>query len=83
MCENYLFYLQGHKLQKYIYKIVGQRKRGKRKNIRMPQGYQLANRRGKEARYGFGYNESDLQVTKNHRTQHKIDGYGRGKNNGL
>jgi hypothetical protein len=50
---------------------------GKRKNIRVPHGYELAHRRGYEARNGYGYEYSDLQVIKNHRTQHKIDGYGK------
>lgn len=60
-----------------IKRDVNEIKKGKRKNIRVPKGYELAHRRGKEARYGFGYEESDLQVIKNHRTQHKIDKYGK------
>lgn len=52
---------------------------GKRKNIRVPQGHELAHRRGYEARKGYGYEHSDLQVIKNHRTQHKHDGYGKKK----
>ncbi|MCZ0756212.1 polymorphic toxin type 8 domain-containing protein [Anoxybacillus sp. J5B_2022] len=54
---------------------------GKRKNIRVPQGYELAHRRGYEARNGYGYEHSDLQMIKNHRTQHKHDGYGKKKKN--
>ncbi|GGJ94746.1 hypothetical protein GCM10007063_16600 [Lentibacillus kapialis] len=50
---------------------------GKRKNIRVPKGYQLAHRRGYEARWGYGYEHSDLQIIKSHRTQHKHDGYGK------
>lgn len=60
-----------------IKRDINQIKRGKRTNIRVPQGYQLAHRRGKEARNGFGYNHSDLQVITNLRTQHKIDGHGK------
>ena len=60
-----------------IKRDVNEIKKGKRKNIRVPKGYELAHRRGKEARNGFGYEESDLQVIKNHRTQHKIDKYGK------
>ncbi|GAC44104.1 phenylalanyl-tRNA synthetase [Paenibacillus popilliae ATCC 14706] len=52
-------------------------KQGKRPTIRVPQGYQLAHRRGFEARKGYGYRYSDLQMIKNHRTQHKYDNYGR------
>ncbi|WP_366937090.1 polymorphic toxin type 8 domain-containing protein [uncultured Clostridium sp.] len=51
--------------------------REKRKTIRVPQGYQLANKRGFEARKGYGYKYSYLQIIKNHRTQHKYDKYGR------
>lgn len=60
-----------------IKRDINEIKRGKRKNIRVPKGYELAHRRGYEARKGFEYENSDLQVIKNHRTQHKIDGYGR------
>ena len=56
---------------------INEIKRGKRKNIRVPSGYQLAHRRGYEARNGFGYEHSDLNTTDNHKRQHKIDGYGR------
>ena len=62
-----------------IKRDINEIKRGKRKNIRVPKGHELAHRRGKEARNAFGYEESDLQVIKNHRTQHKIDGYGKGR----
>ncbi|MGY0374216.1 polymorphic toxin type 8 domain-containing protein [Clostridium sp. JNZ J1-5] len=52
-------------------------KKGKRKTIRVPNGYELAHKRGFEARKGYGYKHSDLQIIKNHRTQHKYDKYGR------
>ena len=51
--------------------------RGKRKNIRVPSGYEMAHRRGYEARKGYGYEYSDLNTIENHKRQHKIDGYGR------
>jgi len=62
-----------------IKRDINEIKRGKRKNIRVPQGYHLAHRRGYEANKGFGYKYSDLQIIKNHRTQHKHDGYGKKK----
>ena len=62
-----------------IVRDINEINRGKRKNIRVPSGYQLAHRRGKEARKGFGYEYSDLNTIDNHKRQHKIDGYGRKK----
>ncbi|WP_275667942.1 polymorphic toxin type 8 domain-containing protein [Paenibacillus oryzisoli] len=56
-----------------INRDINEIKRGKRDNIRVPQGYQMAHRRGYEARKGYGYEYSDLQITKNHKTQHKYD----------
>ncbi|MEY8742793.1 DNRLRE domain-containing protein [Bacillales bacterium AN1005] len=52
-------------------------KNKKRRTIRVPKGFELAHRRGYEARKGYGYTYSDLQNIRNHRTQHKHDGYGR------
>lgn len=52
-------------------------KKGKRKTIRVPKDYELAHKRGFETRKGFGYSHSDLQIIKNHRTQHKYNKYGR------
>ncbi|WP_246483938.1 DNRLRE domain-containing protein [Heyndrickxia vini] len=49
----------------------------KRKTIRVPQGYNLAHKRGYEARKGYGYAHTVLQNIKNHKTQHKYDGNGR------
>ncbi|QTD40857.1 T7SS effector LXG polymorphic toxin [Sporosarcina sp. Te-1] len=60
-----------------IKRDINEIKLGKRKNIRVPQGYHLAHRRGYEARKGYGYKYSDLQTIKSHKTQHKHDGYGR------
>ncbi|MCM3714439.1 polymorphic toxin type 8 domain-containing protein [Alkalihalobacillus oceani] len=56
---------------------INEIKLGKRKNIRVPQGYNLAHRHGYEARKGYGYECSDLQTIRSHRTQHKHDGYGK------
>ncbi|WP_243292303.1 DNRLRE domain-containing protein [Bacillus sp. FJAT-47783] len=52
-------------------------KRKNRKTIRVPRGYHLAHKRGYEARKGYGYRYSDIQIIRNHKTQHKYDGYGR------
>jgi hypothetical protein len=52
---------------------------GKRSNVRVPTGYELAHKRGLEASKGYSYENSDLQIIKNHRTQHKYDNYGKGK----
>jgi Bacterial toxin 8 len=49
--------------------------RGKRSNIRVPTGMDLAHRRGKEARKGYSYKHSDLQGKDLHQLQHKIEGY--------
>jgi RHS repeat-associated protein len=49
--------------------------RGKRTNIRVPTGKELAHRRGKEARKGHNYKHSDLQSKDLHRLQHKHEGY--------
>ncbi|WP_425283868.1 polymorphic toxin type 8 domain-containing protein [Lihuaxuella thermophila] len=48
-----------------------------RKNIRVPQGYDLHHRRGFEARKGFSYRYSVLQLRKDHKRYHKIHGYRR------
>lgn len=51
--------------------------RGKRNNIRVPPGKQLAHPRGQEAAKGYGHKNSKLQDEKLHKTQHKYDNYGR------
>ncbi|WHY83721.1 polymorphic toxin type 8 domain-containing protein [Siminovitchia fortis] len=56
-------------------------KNGKRKNIRVPIGYELAHKRSYEARKGASYKHSSLQVIRNHRLQHFYDGYGKGRKN--
>ncbi len=48
-----------------------------RKSIRVPNGYQLAHRRGYEDRKGYGYKYIVLQNTKNHKIQHRYDKNGR------
>ncbi|MFE6074186.1 polymorphic toxin type 8 domain-containing protein [Paenibacillus sp. NPDC057886] len=52
-------------------------KRKKRKNVRVPQGYQMQHKRGYEARKGYGYEHSVLNITKNHKTQHRYDNNGK------
>jgi len=49
--------------------------RGKRTNVRVPTGKELAHRRGKEAHRGYNYKHSDLQSKDLHRLQHKHEGY--------
>jgi hypothetical protein len=49
--------------------------RGQRRTIRVPPGKNLAHRRGYEAKYGFGYQHSDLQDIVLHKLQHKFEGY--------
>jgi hypothetical protein len=48
---------------------------GTRTSIRRPPGYQLAHKRGFEAKYGFDYEYSDLQLAELHRLQHAVEGY--------
>ncbi|EJS05245.1 hypothetical protein EXW31_17105 [Bacillus mycoides] len=64
-------------LRGWIKQELNNKKRKKKKHLRNPPGYEMAHRRGKEARHGYGYEHSDLQHIKTHRTQHKHDGYGR------
>ena len=45
-----------------------------RQYIRVPRGYNLAHRRGFEAKKGFDYLHSDLQHITTHKTQHRIGG---------
>ncbi|WP_181151071.1 polymorphic toxin type 8 domain-containing protein [Paenibacillus sp. PCH8] len=52
-------------------------KRKKRKNVRVPQGYQMQHKSGFEARKGYGYEHSVLNITKNHKTQHRYDNNGK------
>lgn len=56
-----------------IKRDINEIKRGKRKTIRVPQGYHLAHRRGKEAAKGFSYKESDLQDINAHKRQHRLE----------
>ncbi|WP_437911070.1 polymorphic toxin type 8 domain-containing protein [Sorangium sp. So ce327] len=53
--------------------------RGQRPTIRVPPGKQLAHSRGREAAKGYDHVESPskLQDTDLHRTQHKLDDFGR------
>lgn len=49
--------------------------RGNRKNIRVPEGYNLAHRRSFEAKKGYDYEYSDLQDIGLHKLQRKYEGY--------
>ncbi|EYE87298.1 hypothetical protein Q428_14025, partial [Fervidicella metallireducens AeB] len=60
-----------------IKRDINQINRGKRTTIRVPNGYQMAHKRGYEARKGFGYSHSVLNDTNLHKLQHKYDKYGR------
>ncbi|MBC1227608.1 polymorphic toxin type 8 domain-containing protein [Listeria booriae] len=48
-----------------------------RKTIRVPRGYEMAHKRGYEARKGYGYKYTVMQNIRNHRTQHRYDDNGR------
>ena len=48
---------------------------GKRDKIRVPPQYDLAHKRGFEARKGFGYKFAELVTKWIHRLQHKHEGY--------
>ena len=61
-----------------IKRDINQIKRGKRTTIRVPSGYQMAHKRGYEARKGFDYGYSVLNDTNLHKLQHKYDKGGRG-----
>jgi hypothetical protein len=52
---------------------------GKKGHLRNPPGKDLAHERGRENKKGYGYEHSHLQNRKDHRTQHKLDNWG--KNN--
>jgi RHS repeat-associated protein len=62
-----------------IKRDINEIKNKKRKNVRVPQGYQMQHRRGFEARKGFGYKYSDLNITRNHKTQHRYDNNGKNR----
>lgn len=68
---------EASKFRGWIKQEVNQIKRGKRKNIRNPIGYELAHKRGKEARKGYGYEHSNLLDKKLHKLQHKFDNFGK------
>ena len=59
----------------WIKQEINQINRGKRTNIRVPIGKNLAHRRGYEAKKGFGYDYSDLQDIDLHKLQHRYEGY--------
>ena len=51
--------------------------RGKKGHLRNPPGKDLAHERGRENAKGFGYEHAHLQNRKDHRTQHKLDNFGK------
>ncbi|MBU4348573.1 hypothetical protein KJ671_03690 [Patescibacteria group bacterium] len=59
----------------WIKQEMNQISRGKRKNIRVPPGKNLAHKRGREAKKGYDYEYSDLQDIDLHKLQHKHEGY--------
>lgn len=58
-----------------IKRDLNQIARGKRKSIRVPQGYNLAHEIGHSAKDGYSYLYSNLQPISMHRLHHKIFGY--------
>ncbi len=52
---------------------------GKKGHLRNPPGKDLAHERGRENAKGYGYEHANLQNRKDHRSQHKLDNWG--KNN--
>ena len=50
---------------------------GKKRHLRNPPGKDLAHERGREAKKGYGYEHAHLQNKKDHRTQHKLDNWGK------
>ncbi|MCB9772137.1 MAG: hypothetical protein H6754_06265 [Candidatus Omnitrophica bacterium] len=59
----------------WIKQDINSIERGQRSKIRVPPTKQLAHRRGKEAKQGYGYEHSDLQDIDLHKLQHKVEGY--------
>ncbi|WP_397339448.1 polymorphic toxin type 8 domain-containing protein [Paenibacillus amylolyticus] len=41
--------------------------------MRVLQGYQMQHKRGYEARKGYGYEHSVINIRKNHKTRHRYD----------
>lgn len=56
-----------------IIRGINQINRGKRKTTRVTKGYELAHKRGFEAKKGYSYAYSVLQTIQNHKTQHKFN----------
>ena len=55
--------------------------RGQRDTVRVPPGKELAHERGREAAKGYGYDYSHLQDKDLHRSQHRLDDFGRANKN--
>lgn len=60
-----------------IKRDINQIKRGKRKTIRVPQGYDLSHRIGYSAKKGYSYDYADLNMRSVHRLYHRFFGYHR------
>lgn len=50
---------------------------GKKGHLRNPPGKDLAHERGRESAKGYGYEHAHLQNRKDHKSQHKLDNWGR------
>ena len=50
---------------------------GQKGHLRNPPGKDLAHERGREAKKGYGYEHAHLQNRKDHRSQHKLDNWGK------
>ena len=50
---------------------------GKKGHLRNPPGKDLAHERGRENAKGYGYEHAHLQNRKDHRSQHKLDNWGK------
>jgi hypothetical protein len=61
----------------WIKSEIRQIENGNRSSIRVPPGKELAHTRGREAAKGYSYEHSKLNLSKDHRNQHRYDNYGR------
>lgn len=61
----------------WINQDLNEIEKGKRKNVRVSLGKELAHERGRESDKYHDYSHSNLQDKYLHKTQHKYDNYGR------
>lgn len=66
---------QPKEVRGWVKSEIDQIENGNRTTIRVPPQYDLAHKRGSEARLGFDYENSVLQTKDLHRLQHKYEGY--------